>query len=117
MQREPRSVRNARSRPIRPNHRRSRGVSFTISVGPFFELVVRQNPRQAVRNQRVIRFKGACGRQSRFHFVIGEGETAESAVPRQERIRGHRTNNREKGMCLVVQVPEEEFRGNSAEAV
>ena len=98
---------------------KNRRSSYTFSVGPLFELVVRQNPRQAVRNQRVIRFKGACGRQSRFHFVIGEGETAESAVPRQERTRGHRTNNnnREKGMCLVVQVPEEEFRGNSAEAV
>ena len=85
-----RAVKHARRRPIRPIHRRNRRSNFTFSVGPLFEVVVRRNPRRAVRNQMAIRFKGTSGRQLRHHFVIGEGETAETAVPRQERIRGHR---------------------------
>ena len=65
----------------------------------------------------------------RFDFVIGEGETAETAetaIPRQERIRGHRilfvpahstnANDREEGVYLAVQVPKEEFSGDLAGA-
>ena len=49
--------------------------------------------------------------------MIGEGETAETAVPRQEITKGHRIqfipthstnrNNREEDMHLAVQVREE----------
>ena len=119
-------MRNERRRPIRPIHRRKRRNSFTFSVGPLFEVVVRRNLRRAVRNQTVVRFKGVSGRQLRFHFVIGEGETTEIAVPRQERIRGHRmifvpslsvnANCREEGMCLTTQVPENKFGSDSAGA-
>ena len=62
----------------------------------------------------------------RFLFVMGEGETSDTAVPRQERIRGHRiffvpthstdTNHKEEGMHPSVQVPEEELERDSAVA-
>ena len=70
----------------------------------------------------MISFEGTHGKQLRFHLIFGEEETTATAIPRQERIRGHRilfvpthstnTNNREEGVCLAVQVPEEEFGGD-----
>ena len=125
-QRAPRIMRNTRRRPIRPTHRNNTRSNFAFSIGPLFEVAVKRNLRRAVRNQTVIRFEGASNGQLRFHFAIGEVETAETAVQRQERIREHRiifvpslstnTNNREEGMCLATQVPESEFGSDTAGA-
>ena len=55
-------------------------------------------------------------------FCDWEGETVETAIPSQERIRGYKlpfvpthstnTNNREEGVHLAAQVLEEEFSGD-----
>ena len=51
--------------------------------------------------------------------MIGERETAETAIPRQERIRGHRIfvpmhSTNEEGVHSAVQAQEEEFGGDLA---
>ena len=61
-----------------------------------------------------------------IEIPFGEGETAEKAIPRQESIKGHgipfaptcstNAHNREEGVHLAVQVPEEEFGGDATGA-